>query len=161
MKCLFKSFAHFLVGNGLLKKFCSVLWLYSPYGTFTRGCTNKLNFFPSIVNAGHAVMGHKAALKKNPACHFLLMHLFLVPFSMSICLECFCLVFHQGQENLINSERWRKEDKNRARMPQGQLQVKDVFKEMQWDYKSDDYWEIKKAWWVNIKIKLNSWFRRD
>ena len=110
-----------------MKKFCSVLWLYSPYGTFTRGCTNKLNFFPSIVNAGHAVMGHKAALKKNPACHFLLMHLFLVPFSMSICLECFCLVFHQGQENLINSERWRKEDKNRARMPQGQLQVKDVY----------------------------------
>lgn len=52
-----------------------------------------INFFPTLVNVGHAVMGHKAALKKKIACHFLLTHLFLVLYSMYIHSECFLVFF--------------------------------------------------------------------
>lgn len=104
VKCLFSHLSPFPSRKWAFEEVLLCAMTVLPYGTFTRGCTNKLNFFPSIVNAGHAVMGHKAALKKNPACHFLLMHLF---WFHSPCLYAWnvSLVFHQGQENLINSER--------------------------------------------------------
>lgn len=127
LEYLSKSFFPFSSRKWDFEDICSMLWLYSPYGTFMRGWKNKLNCFPTIVNAGHAVMGHKAALgekktQKKKQLQFASNVTLLASIVYVCMLETF-LVFHQKWENLTNSEWWSKRESG-ARMPQGKLQVR-------------------------------------
>lgn len=103
LEYVFKSFFPFSSRKWDFEDICSMLWFHSPYGTFMRGWSNKLNCFPTIVNAGHAVMGHKAALEGKQKLQFA-SNVTLLGCIAHVCMLETFLVFHQKWENLTNSE---------------------------------------------------------